>query len=124
MMEPVSPEPIRILLANAPRLMRELLSRYLNKQDDLHVVAEVADLNQLAQTVGGTTPHALVATLEANGTLDERVRMVQHTYPDLQVLALSHDARRVYDGVKSQPLWLEHPDDLLALIRTHAPSTG
>ncbi len=57
-------KPIRVLVANRPRLMRELMVATISEQPDIEIVGEVQDDAELAGAVEKTRPDFLIVALE------------------------------------------------------------
>ena len=55
---------IRILVANRPKLMRELLLATLSEQNWIEVVGEVAEMSELSDFVAKTSPDLVVIDAE------------------------------------------------------------
>ena len=49
-------KPIRVLVANRPRLMRELMVATISEQPDIEIVGEVQDEAELVSAVEKTRP--------------------------------------------------------------------
>ena len=58
---------IRVLVANHPRLMREIVLTTFADQPDIEIVGEVADESQISETVRKTMPHFVVIALDQPG---------------------------------------------------------
>jgi AmiR/NasT family two-component response regulator len=85
---------VRVLVANHPRLMRELVLAVLADQPDIEVIGEVQDENDLAGAVEETLPDVLILALE-----DADKRIVQcgfllGRYPLMKILALAPEQNR------------------------------
>ena len=55
---------IRVLVANHPRLMRELILSTFADQPDIEIVGEVSDESKIVETVNKTRPHFVVIALD------------------------------------------------------------
>ena len=82
-------EKLRILLANQPRMHRELLRQLITQQLDMDVVAEELDPVQLLLTVRQTEADVVVLTLPKSGEDPGLCSHLLSEYPNLVVLALS-----------------------------------
>ncbi len=56
-------KPIRVLVANRPRLMRELMVATISEQPDIEIVGEVQDEAELASAVEKTRPDFLIRAI-------------------------------------------------------------
>ena len=85
---------VRVLVANRPRLMRELVLATIADQPDIEVVGEVRDENQLTLAVDEVQPDVLILALD-----DPEQRYVQcgfllGRYPHMKILALAPERNR------------------------------
>lgn len=62
-------EKIRVLVANRPRLMRELVLATISDQPDIEVIGEIQDDATLASVVAEQKPDFVIVTLDR---MDER----------------------------------------------------
>ena len=60
-------KPIRILVANRPRLMRESILEALSDQPDFEIVGEVAEESKISENVQRTLPNFVVIALDQPG---------------------------------------------------------
>ncbi len=82
-------EKIRVLVANRPRLMRELVLATISDQPDIEVIGEIRDDAEIANAVAESQPDFLIIAL---GTLDQRpaiCTVLMGQYPRLKVVALA-----------------------------------
>ena len=82
-------EKIRVLVANRPRLMRELVLATILDQPDIEVVGEVRDDAEIAGAVEESRPDFVIMAL---GKLDERPALsaeLMGRYPQLRIVALA-----------------------------------
>lgn len=117
-------EHIRIILANEPRLLREMLKRVFRKRFDLEVVAEVSNLSRLSEVIARTQPQWVVVTLLPNGALPGYAHGLSLLYPRLGIVAVAGDGSRV--KVMSGDLFERDLDgislnDLLAILASSLP---
>lgn len=117
-------EQIRIILANEPRLLREMLKRVFLKRCDLEVVAEVSNLSRLSEIIDRTRPQWVVVTLLPNGALPGYAHGLPVLYPRLGIVAVASDGSRV--KVKSGDLFERDLEgislnDLLAILASSLP---
>lgn len=86
---------IKILLANRPRMLREVVREMIEAQPDMEVVREVLDPVDLLVAVGDTQADAVILDLEDS----EEPGLTSHLlaeYPDLTILGLAANAKRVF----------------------------
>jgi DNA-binding NarL/FixJ family response regulator len=83
-------KPIRVQVANRPRLMRELMVATISEQPDIETVGEVQDA-ELVSAVEKTRPDFLIVALEKFNRLPQVCHSILHTYPQMKVIAVSSD---------------------------------
>jgi len=57
-------KPIRVLVANRPRLMRETILSTFADQPDIEIVGEVEDESEIFESVKKTLPNFVVVALD------------------------------------------------------------
>ena len=80
---------IRVLVANSPRLMREMMLATFAEQPDIEVVGEVTDENEIVSTVHRTQPDFLVISQEKLGRRPSVCDVVLQQHPELRIIALA-----------------------------------
>ena len=119
---------VRVLVANRPRLMRDLLLSTIADQPDIEVVGEVDDESQLTQIVEELLPDALILTLGDPEKHSALCGFLLGRYPQMKILALAPERNRglfywaVID-IHSQQLESSEAVVLNAL-RAHPPLVG
>ena len=83
--------PIRVLVANRPRLIRELLMVTISDQPDIEIVGEIQDEVQLVNAVQDTRPDFLIVALEKSNRLPDVCWTILHDYPQVRIIALASD---------------------------------
>jgi DNA-binding NarL/FixJ family response regulator len=81
-------KPIRVLVANRPRLMRETILTTFADQPDVEIVGEVAEESEIFESVKRTLPNFVVIALDHP---KERPRICDdllREYPDVRVIAV------------------------------------
>jgi DNA-binding NarL/FixJ family response regulator len=106
----------RILLADLPQLLREIVTEALEAQSDMEVVGSVADQDSLARTIAQARPEVIVTGHDdpeiAAGLLERR--------PPLAVIAVTGDAKESeYYELRPQRVQLGEisPSELVEAIR-------
>lgn len=82
-------EKIRVLVANRPRLMRELVLATICDQPDIEVIGEIGDDAELASAVAESHPDFVILAL---GKLNEEPSLCAHLmeqFPQLRIVALA-----------------------------------
>ncbi len=86
---------IRVLLANRPRLMREVVREIIERQDDMEVVGEVLDPLDILMAVREAEVDAVILALKGS----EDTGLCSHLlaqYPDLTILGLPTDGKTAF----------------------------
>jgi DNA-binding NarL/FixJ family response regulator len=80
---------IRVLVANRPRLMRDLVLATIADQPDIEVLGELEDDSKIAQAVADLQPDIVIIALDR---ADERPAICDYLlihYPRVKVLAVA-----------------------------------
>jgi DNA-binding NarL/FixJ family response regulator len=83
--------PIRVLVANRPRLIRELLMVTISDQPDIEIVGEIQDEQELAKAMEETRPDFLIVALEKSNRLPDVCKTILHNYPQVRIIAIASD---------------------------------
>jgi DNA-binding NarL/FixJ family response regulator len=100
---------IRVLIANQPRLMRELISATIADQPDIELVGEVGKQDDLAEVVAETRPDVLIVPMDDRNKYRTQCGFLLGRYPEMKILALAPEQNRalfywaVVD-IRSKPL--------------------
>jgi len=86
---------IRVLVANHPRLMREIVLTTFADQPDIEIVGEVADESQISETVKKTMPHFVVIALDQPGKQPLICDLLLHEHPDVRVIAVAPEKNSI-----------------------------
>ena len=84
-------KPIRVLVANQPRLMRELMVATISEQPDIEIVGQVEEDSELASAVEKTLPDFLIVALEKFNRLPQVCHAILQAHPQMKVIAVSSD---------------------------------
>lgn len=79
----------RILVANHPKLMREVILATLADQPGIEIVGEVSDESEILKQVQATLPDLLVIALEEGEQRPSLCDQVLREYPDLRIIAVA-----------------------------------
>jgi chemotaxis response regulator CheB len=85
---------IRILVANRPRLMRELILATLADQPDIEIVGEVSDDAEIPERVHKTLPDWLVIALDESGKRPSICDRVLREHPEVRIIAVASGENR------------------------------
>jgi DNA-binding NarL/FixJ family response regulator len=80
---------IRVLVANQPRLLRELILSTFADQPDIEIVGEVADESEISATVSTTTPNFVVIALDDPNKRPAICDDLLRDHPNLRVIAVA-----------------------------------
>ncbi len=89
---------IRVLVANRPRLMRDLVLATIAEQPDIEVVGEAQTDSEITELVERTRPDFLIIALENPGQHSGLCGFLLGRYPGMRILAVSagHDDSTYY----------------------------
>lgn len=79
----------RVLVANRPKLMREVILAALADQPGIEIVGEVSDEGEIAAQVHATLPDLLVIALDESEQRPAICDRVLREHPELRVVAVA-----------------------------------
>lgn len=82
---------VRVLVANRPRLMRELVLATIADQPDIEIVGEIEHETDIEKAVATTHPDFLIVALEKSNQLSVVCDLVLQNHPQLKVIAIAPD---------------------------------
>ena len=85
---------VRVLVANRPRLMRELVLATIADQPDIEVVGEVADEGDLTEIVEQVQPDVLILSMNEPEKSLGQCGFLLGRYPQTRILALAPEQNR------------------------------
>ena len=83
------PMPIRVVVANRPRLMRELVLEAIAEQPDIQILAEIQDQSNISRIVDETHPDFLIIALEDSNERPVICDALLRRFPEMKILALA-----------------------------------
>ena len=86
--------PTRVLVANSPKLMREVILATLADQPGVEIVGEVSDESAILEQVHATLPDLLVIALDEHEQRPAICDRVLRVYPKLRIIAVASRADR------------------------------
>lgn len=100
---------VRVLVANRPRLMRELVLAVIADQPDIEVIGEVEDENQLTEMIEDAEPDILILTLDDADKRIAQCGFLLGRHPQMKIIALAPEKNRglfywATVDVRSKPL--------------------
>ena len=85
---------VRVLVANQPRLMREMVIATISDQPDIEIVGEVLNEDDLNDIVEQTLPDVLILSLEEPEKPLGKSGFLLGRYPRMRILALAPEQNR------------------------------
>lgn len=83
--------PIRVLVANRPRLIRELVMATISDQPDIEIVGEVEKDSEIMSAVEQSRPDFLIVALDKSKRLSIICEAILQAHPQIKVIAISPD---------------------------------
>jgi chemotaxis response regulator CheB len=80
---------IRVLVANRPRLMRELILTTFADQPDIEIVGEVVEESKIFENVKRTLPNFVVIALDHPGRRPPICDDLLREYPEVRIIAVA-----------------------------------
>lgn len=113
---------IRVLVANQPRMMRDLVIAIIADQPDIEIVGEIEDDAKVAQIVDALLPDFVIVGLDKPSHRPAICDYILRHHPTIKVLAVAAEYK---DGVffwsDIQSLRIESSEDgILSAIRGKA----
>jgi AmiR/NasT family two-component response regulator len=85
---------VRVLVANRPRLMREMVVATISDQPDIDIVGEVTKDSELHDMIEQTEPDVLIVALEEPEQPLGKCGFLLGRYPRMRILALAPEKNR------------------------------
>jgi chemotaxis response regulator CheB len=86
---------IRVLVANHPRLMRELILTTFADQPDIEIVGEVAEESEIFDSVKKTLPNFVVIALDQSGKRPRICDELLREHPEVRVIAVAPEKNSI-----------------------------
>jgi chemotaxis response regulator CheB len=80
---------IRVLVANRPRLMRELVLATISDQPDIEIVGQIQEDSEIEPAILETRPDYLIVSLADSDSLPHSYRILLQRYPHLRIIAIA-----------------------------------
>lgn len=80
---------IRVVVANRPRLMRELVVETISEQPDIEILAEIQDEDKIVDAVEEKHPDFLIIALDDSDQRPPLCDLLLRRYPEMKILALA-----------------------------------
>lgn len=85
---------VRVLVANRPRLMREMVLATIADQPDIEIVGDVGEAANLAEIVDQVRPDVLIVALDEPERQPGERGFLLGRYPRMKILALAPEQNR------------------------------
>ncbi len=85
----------RVILANEPRLLREMFQRVISKAAHLEVVQEFPNHEELPSAIERFDPEWVIVSLPFNYVARGRINACMADYPAVRFILLSPDNRNI-----------------------------
>lgn len=85
---------MRVLVANSPRLMRELVLAILADQPDIEVIGEIENDSELTIAIEEARPDVLIVALDDTEPRKAQCGFLIGRYPQMKILALAPEQNR------------------------------
>lgn len=86
---------IRVLVANHPRLMREIVLTTFADQPDIEIVGEVTEESEISDSVRKTLPNFVVIALDQPGRRPQICDVLLREHPDVHVIAVAPESNYI-----------------------------
>ena len=86
---------IRVLVANRPRLMRELILTTFADQPDIEIVGEVGEESEISESVKRTLPNFVVIALDQPGKRPAICDLLLREHPEVRVIAVAPERNSI-----------------------------
>jgi len=86
---------IRVLVANRPRLMRELILTTFADQPDIEIVGEVGDESEISESVKRTLPDFVVIAQDQPGKRPTICDELLREHPEVRVIAVAMEKNSI-----------------------------
>jgi chemotaxis response regulator CheB len=80
---------IRVLVANRPRLMREMILTTFADQSDIEIVGELGEESEILESVNKTLPNFVVIALEQPDRRPAICDQLLREHPEVRVIAVA-----------------------------------
>lgn len=118
---------IRVLVANHPRLIRELVMATISDQPDIEIVDEIDQESEIEDRVEKTRPDFLIVALDKSNQLPAICLPLLQKHPQLRVIAVAPDGNSLMFywaslRIRSNPIEASEEGVLSALRSKQEPS--
>lgn len=119
---------LRVLVANQPRLMRELIMTTIADQPDIELVGEVGNYDDIAEAVEQVRPDVLILAMDERDQYRVQCGFLLGRYPEMRILALAPEKNRAlfywaFVDIRSKQLESSEAG-ILSAMRQRPPVVG
>jgi AmiR/NasT family two-component response regulator len=119
---------VRVVVANKPRLIRELIVSTIADQSDIEIVGEVGNQADLVEIVEQVRPDVLILAMDDHNDYRIQCGFLLGRHPEMRILALAPNKNRAVFywatvEVRSTPLESSE-DGILNAVRQRPPLVG
>lgn len=119
---------VRVLVANRPRLMRELVLATFADQPDIEIVGEVREGQMLTDIVEEARPDVLILALDNTPAIIAEIGFLLGRHPQMRILALAPEENRgayywAAIDIRTKPLESSEAS-ILNAVREHPTIVG
>lgn len=119
---------VRVLVANKPRFMRELILSTIADQPDIELVGEVSNQSELIEAVEQSRPNVLILAMDEGEKVRAQCGFLLGRYPEMRILALAPEENRALYywaivDIRSKPLESSEAG-ILEAVRQHPSFVG
>lgn len=119
---------VRVLVANQPRLMRELVMTTIGDQPDIELVGDVREGEDLTETVEQVRPDVLILAMDQHDRYQAQCGFLLGRYPEMKILALAPRENRALFywaivEIRTKPLESSE-EGILKAVRQRSPLVG
>jgi DNA-binding NarL/FixJ family response regulator len=115
---------IRVVVANQPRMIRELIAMSLVTEEDVEVVTSISDEAKISRVVEEATPDFLIVSLDSRHFGPRAREDILQRHSELQIMALARDGNSftlffASDGIRSKT-YKGSEAEILDVMRTNS----
>ena len=119
---------VRVLVANRPRLMKDLILATIGDQPDIEIVGETEDEAEITELVENTRPDYLIIALEDGAARPALSGFLLGRYPQMKILAVAPERNSsvfywAFVDIRSKPVETSE-QGILSLLRNRAELVG
>jgi DNA-binding NarL/FixJ family response regulator len=119
---------VKVLVANRPRLMKDLVLATIGDQPDIEIVGETEDDDEVTELVERTRPDYLIIALEEPEVRPGLRGFLLGRYPQMKILAVAPESNRgifywAFVDIRSTPVESSE-QSILSVLRNRPELVG